>query len=102
MEACVGYLVELARADAVAIQVDRLLVAHQPRLTLAGDERAAELRRDRWQKVPADQECDGGSNCEESDEHYGHCRDGPPNPGSCCYSQAEREHSVSTDLRTLH
>jgi len=34
-QACVGNLVELARADAVAMHVDRLLVAHQPRLTLA-------------------------------------------------------------------
>src|ERR1700674_3387357 len=84
------------------MQVDRLLVAHQPRLTLAGDEQAADLRGDRWQKVPASNECDGGSNCEETDEHYCHRGDGPANRSSCCDTQAEREQGVSDDLRTLN
>jgi len=57
---------------------------------------------DRWQEVPASEECDGGSNCEETDEHYSHCRDGSANRGSCCNTQTEREQSVSSDLRTLH
>src|ERR1700674_1579661 len=84
------------------MQVDRLLVAHQPRLTLAGDEQAADLGGDGWQKVPASNECDGGSNCEETDEHYCHRGDGPANRSSCCDTQAEREQGVSDDLRTLN
>ena len=89
MEACIGDLVELVRADAVAMHVDWSLVANQPGLSLAGDELATELGCDRWQEVPAREQCDGGSNCEEAHQHYCHRGDGPADRSSCRDAQGE-------------